>query len=87
VPDIQFVETRTPTWPYFYGSGNFTYALGDAICLYCSIIELKPKEYVGFGSGFSSVCVLDTIDKHRLELQCTFIDPEPELFQALLKSN
>ena len=87
VPDIQFVEACTPPWRYFYGRGNGTYALGDAICLSCFIRELKPRKYVEIGSGFSSVCVLDTIDQLDLELQCTFIDPEPERLQGLLKSN
>jgi len=62
------------------------YALGDAIPLYCFIRELNPKRYVEIGSGFSSVCVLDTVDQLQLDLQCTFIDPEPERLQRLLKS-
>jgi len=86
-PDIQFPETRTPPWRYYYGRGNLTYAMGDAVCLYSFIRELSPKKYVEIGSGFSSACVLDTIDQLQLDLQCTFIDPEPARFQALLKSN
>jgi predicted O-methyltransferase YrrM len=85
-PDIQFPETRTPPWRYYYGRGNLTYAMGDAVCLYSFIRELSPKKYVEIGSGFSSACVLDTIDQLQLDLQCTFIDPEPARFQALLKS-
>ncbi len=85
ISDIQFPETRTPPWRYYYGPGTM-YALGDAIPLYCFIRELNPKRYVEIGSGFSSACVLDTVDQLQLDLQCTFIDPEPERLQRLLKS-
>jgi hypothetical protein len=85
LPDMHFPETRTPPWRYFYGRGNVTYALGDATCLYCFIRELNPKRYVEIGSGFSSACVLDTIDQGGLDLHCTFIDPEPGRFEGLLR--
>jgi hypothetical protein len=85
--DIDFPENHTPPRRYNYGRSNSLYALGDAICLYCFIRELNSKRYVEIGSGFSSACVLDTVDQLLLDLQCTFIDPEPERLQALLKSN
>jgi hypothetical protein len=85
ISEIRFPENCTAPWRYYYGRGT-QYALGDAIPLYCFIRELNPKRYVEIGSGFSSVCVLDTVDQLLLDLQCTFIDPEPERLQNLLKS-
>jgi len=81
---MQFPEYRTAPWRYYHGDDNGMYLLGDAICLYCLIRDLKPKRYVEIGSGFSSACVLDTIDRHSLDLTCTFIDPEPQRLQRLL---
>jgi hypothetical protein len=87
LPDIQFTEFSTPPRRYYYGHNNLMYSLGDATCLYCFIRELNPKKYIEIGSGFSSACVLDTIDQLHLNVQCTFIDPEPARFESLLRPN
>ena len=50
--------------------------------------HFKPKHLIEIGSGYSSACALDTIDLNlHTGVQCTFIDPFPELLLSLLKSS
>ena len=68
---------------YFFENPSFSYA--DAIVLYSLIRHAKPSKIVEVGSGFSSCVMLDTsacfFDS---QIACTFIDPHPELFLALV---
>jgi hypothetical protein len=59
-----------------YSSNNRFYSLGDAIPLHCFLRELRPKRVIEIGCGFSSACVLDTIEAFSLSTVCTFMDPD-----------
>jgi predicted O-methyltransferase YrrM len=49
------------------------------------ILEQRPKRIVEIGSGFSSACMLDTIDEVGLETELTFIEPDAERLRSLLR--
>jgi len=71
-----------------YYWNNSQYELGDATSLSCFIRELKPKRFIEVGSGFSSACILDTLDHEQIETKCTFIDPRPtQLLLALTSAD
>lgn len=78
-----FGAEKTDGLNYYFNNGFFSYA--DAITLYTMIRHLEPRCIVEVGSGFSS-CV--TVDTNRLffdnTIQCTFIEPYPDILNALL---
>lgn len=81
--DVQFSESPTLTQRYYFG-GRSQYPIGDAISLCCFMRELSPRRIIEVGCGFSSACVLDTIDKYRMSTECTFIDPYPDALLPFL---
>jgi Methyltransferase domain len=69
---------------YYYDNPNFGYF--DAIVFYAMIRRLRPRRIVEIGCGFSSAVTLDTNERFFSNaIQCVFIDPFPQLLQALLK--
>lgn len=78
-----FCVSKTPPWRYYYGDHSL-YPEGDARALCCFLQELKPHQVIEIGCGHSSACVLDTIDRCKLDTHCTFIDPSPERLLALM---
>jgi predicted O-methyltransferase YrrM len=77
-----FPEYLAPPARYYWKQSHF--GLGDAHVLSCFIRSLKPRRIIEIGSGFSSACALDTIDDAGLQVECTFIDPEPERLLSTL---
>jgi hypothetical protein len=48
----------------------------------------KPKRIIEIGSGYSSCVILDTNELFfNNSIQCTFIEPVPELLLSLIKEN
>jgi hypothetical protein len=78
-----FGAEKTDGLAYYFDNGFFSYA--DAITLHTMIRHLAPRRIVEVGSGFSS-CV--TVDTNRLffgnAIQCTFIEPYPDVINTLL---
>jgi hypothetical protein len=70
-----------------YSADNGAFSLADAFSLSCMIRHLHPKKIIEIGSGHSS-CV--TLDMNELffggRIDCIFVEPFPELFLSLLKS-
>lgn len=73
-------------------SGQFRYALenpyyswGDGNVLQAMIRHYRPRRIIEVGSGWSSVCICDTIE-HFLDgaRELTFIEPHPERLRHLL---
>ena len=93
--DIQL--TRWEAWQPFlpaahwkrYPAGSHTleYPIGDALSFSCFLRELKPRRLIEVGCGYSTACMLDTIEAFNLNTRCTFIDPFPERLSALLKAH
>jgi hypothetical protein len=69
-----------------YGFDNTAYSYGDALCLHGMLRLLRPARLIEVGSGHSSCMTLDTRDLFlNSDVQCTFIEPYPELLYSLLK--
>ena len=71
-----------------YQFDNEYYSWADAIALYSMLRHFRPKRVIEVGSGFSSAVILDTADRYLgAEVQCTFIDPNPERLLSLLSDS
>ena len=80
-----FQDAKTSRHRFYYDNDMFPY--GDAISLRAMIAELKPREIVEIGSGFSSACMLDCVDEFGLDTNLTFVDPFPDRLKGLLWPN
>ncbi len=79
--DIPFSRTKQPGFRYYYG--NIFYGESDGIFLHSMIRKFQPKRIIEIGSGFSSACMLDTLDfLGRTDVSVTFIEPYPERLKA-----
>jgi Methyltransferase domain/Domain of unknown function (DUF4214) len=78
-----FPTTKTPECRYAFD--NPAYSWGDACVLHAMLRLHRPKQLIEIGSGWSSACTLDTVERY-LENECaiTFIEPYPELLQSLV---
>lgn len=82
--DQPFRAMKTAGLRYFFENRGFPYA--DAIILFCMIRFTKPKRVIEVGSGYSSCVILDTNELYfGNSIQCTFIEPYPQLLLTLLK--
>ncbi|MBI4777032.1 MAG: class I SAM-dependent methyltransferase [Deltaproteobacteria bacterium] len=71
---------------YFFENPNYGYA--DGVFLYCMLRHLRPKRIIEVGSGYSSCIMLDTNELHSDgSVECTFIDPHPQMLRALLRKD
>lgn len=69
-----------------YGFENPSYSYTDALCLHGLLRLLRPRRLIEVGSGHSSCMTLDTRELFLDgQLDCTFIDPHPELILSLIK--
>lgn len=82
--DLPFPEKQVPQYRYFYDNTWFSYA--DAIYLCCFLRMHTPARIVEIGSGFSSAVILDTVDNfYPTRPEITFIEPQPERLESLLR--
>lgn len=69
-----------------YGFDNPAYSYSDALFLNGVLRLFKPQRIIEVGSGHSSCMTLDTNDLWlEGRLNCTFIEPYPELLLSLIK--
>jgi len=81
--EIPFPDQPTPDFRYYFQNENYSY--GDASVLYAILRMSRPKHLIEIGSGFSSACSLDTIDKFLDgQVEVTLIEPYPELLRSVL---
>jgi predicted O-methyltransferase YrrM len=78
-----FPNDESPAYRYY--ADNYMYPLGDAAVLRAMILEQRPKRIVEIGSGFSSACMLDTIDEAGRDCELTFIEPDADRLRSLLR--
>ena len=78
-----FPDVESPAYRYY--ADNNMYPLGDAAVLRAMILEQRPRRIIEIGSGFSSACMLDTIDEVGLETDLIFIEPDPNRLRSLLR--
>ena len=81
-----FSDCPLPGKRYHYGDGP--YPLGDATILRLMISTHRPRHIIEIGSGFSSACILDTVQElslHPFSLTC--VEPYPDRLQKLIQPN
>jgi predicted O-methyltransferase YrrM len=81
----KIAETQVPQQRFYAQNGG--YPLGDALVLRAMINHLRPRRIIEVGSGFSTACMLDTLDElgHRARITC--IEPYPDRLRSLLRKN
>jgi hypothetical protein len=81
-----FPVTKQAGWRYCFENPAFSYF--DAIILYSMIRYLKPRRVIEIGCGYSSCVLLDTNERFFDNgIDCTFIEPYPQLLMSLLKES
>jgi len=79
-----FPITREEGLRYFFENGAFSYF--DAIILYSMLRHLRPRRVIEIGCGYSSCVLLDTNELFfNNGIDCTFIEPYPQLLMSLMK--
>ena len=83
-PDVQFPEQNDGSTRFAFNNPSYSWC--DAIILFCMLRELRPRRIIEVGSGHSSCLILDVNELYfNWEIDCTFIEPYPELLHSLLK--
>ncbi|MGH8589672.1 MAG: class I SAM-dependent methyltransferase [Gammaproteobacteria bacterium] len=82
--DQPFTATQHEDRRYFFENQFYSYS--DALFLHCMLRDIRPKRVIEVGSGFSSAATLDTCELFLdNEVNCTFIEPYPDLLRSILK--
>ena len=81
--EIPFPDDALEGFRYYFNNPAFSY--GDGSILYAMLRHFKPKKLIEIGSGYSSACVFDTIERYLGgNVEVSFIEPYPELLLRLL---
>jgi predicted O-methyltransferase YrrM len=64
---------------------NDSFGYGDAATFSALLRSRRSRRIVEIGAGYSTACVLDTIDMHGLRTQVTVIEPYPDRLLSLLR--
>ena len=80
-----FAQGPTPGNRYREQGGP--YPMGDAVVLRMMINNYRPRRIIEIGSGFTTACILDSLDHFQIEkeTELTCIEPFPERLFDLLK--
>lgn len=78
--------SENPSTRFRYGFENPYYSWGDGNVLQAMIRLYRPKRIIEIGSGWSSICMDDTVN-HYLHGSCelTFVEPYPDRLRNLLR--
>ncbi len=78
-----FAQSATPGLRYAFD--NPAYSWADGSILHAMLRRYRPSRVIEIGSGWSSVCMVDTIE-HYFDSDCelTFIEPYSRLLHDLL---
>ena len=81
--EIPFPDEKADGFRYYFR--NEAYSYGDASILYAMLRLNPPTRVIEVGSGYSSACTMDTIDRYLpSRVEVTFIEPYPELLRQTL---
>ena len=85
-PEIPFPAEKNDRFRFAFH--NPSYSWGDAIILFCMIRKLRPRRILEIGSGHTSALILDTNERYfDGGIECTFVEPHPQLLLSLLRSS
>lgn len=79
---IPFPETKSADLRYAFDNPNYSW--GDGSILHAVIRRQTPRRIIEIGCGWSSACILDTVERYCDSTRLTFIDPNPGLLHTLL---
>lgn len=80
---LPFAEEQQDGMRYFFK--NTAFSVGDGSILSAMLQHFKPKRLVEVGSGYSSACAMDTIERFLGgDVKVEFVEPYPELLIKLL---
>jgi hypothetical protein len=83
-PSMPFTPGPTPGLRYRFENPSYSYA--DGTLLHTMLRWLRPKRLIEVGSGYTSALTLDTNERFLDNgLDCTFIEPYPDLLLSLLR--
>ena len=68
-----------------YYSENGVFPFGDAVILRAMIREMRPHKIVEIGCGFSTACMLDTIEEYHLDTMLTLVEPYAQRLKERLR--
>jgi predicted O-methyltransferase YrrM len=81
--ECPFPVTRSAGFRYFFENHSYSYA--DASMLYAMLRTFQPRRVIEVGSGNSSACMLDTIERYLpADTEVTCIEPYPDLLLELM---
>jgi hypothetical protein len=81
--DIPFSEDADPACRYHFRNPAFGY--GDGSILHAMLRRYRPRRLVEVGSGYSSACSIETIDRYLDgAVDVSFVEPYPALLLKLL---
>ena len=82
-PAIVLPETKRDGMRFYYDNPNF--GRGEGLIYSALLREVRPRQVVEIGSGFSTLLLLDTLDQlQETATTCTCIEPYPDLLRSLL---
>jgi hypothetical protein len=86
VPFLQDCEFPIKLSPGFrYAFDNPSYSFGDGGVLQAMIRHFAPKRIIEIGTGWSSACIVDTVERYRTNnCEIVFVDPHPQLSSRLV---
>jgi len=67
---------------YYINNGFFPH--GDGAILAAMVAAKRPKRIIEIGSGFSTACMLDSIERNGLDTRITCVEPFPVRLRANL---
>jgi hypothetical protein len=86
LPDLNaapFPDQQSDGFHYF--CDNTAYSWGDGLIYYAMLRRWRPRRIVEVGSGYSSALLVDTLARAWPEpCEITFVEPNPEVIEALL---
>lgn len=80
---VPFSDAPTPSLRYHFQNSMFDSS--DGLFLHLILRELRPSRIIEVGSGYSSACMLDTIEHFLPATRTTFIDPNAVTLRSLLR--
>jgi hypothetical protein len=81
--EIPFPSEKSSDFRYAFANENYSW--GDGGVLYAMLRQYAPDRIIEVGSGWSSACAVDTIERYfDKECRITFIDPYPQLVRDLV---
>lgn len=79
-----FLDNKQTGLRYFFDNPAFAYA--DGLVLYSMIRLMRPRRIIEVGSGYSSCVTLDTNEWFfDYKIDCTFMEPYPDLLLSLIE--